>query len=183
MKLIGIAEGALPPLELRHELWPADDGSVFCAWPRGATGCAEAERRLAGIVTPLLRVREVVHWDALGAPDADTVAMVCFVRRRRGMSYADFERHYRERHAPLAREHHPGIARYVQNFLAAPDDAERAVDAVSELWFRSAREHRERFYRDAASERVVAEDVARFLEPRAGLVRLSRPGAPPPPRS
>ena len=183
MKLVGIATGELPALELPHQLWPAERDAVFCAWPRDEAECAEAERRLAGAVLPLLRVREVVHWDDLGAPDAHTVALVYFVRRRRGMGYADFERHYRERHAPLARVQHPGIARYVQNFLAEPDDAEREVDAVSELWFANARDSRERFYRDADSQRVVAEDVALFLEPRAGAVRLSRPGAPPTPRS
>ena len=156
---------------------------MVCAWPRDAAECAAAERQLAGRAAPLLRVREVVHWDELGEPDAETVALIYFVRRRPGLRYADFETHYRERHAPLAREQHPGVARYVQNFLAEPSNAVRDFDAVSELWFRSERDVRERFYRDAESERIVAEDVARFLDVRAGARVLSRPGAPPSPRS
>ena len=156
---------------------------MIWVWPRDAQERREALQALAPRAAPLLTVREVVHWDALGEPDARTVALVYFVRRRRGLDYAEFERHYRERHAPLARKHHPGIARYVQNFLVDADDAEREFDAVSELWFASERDSRERFYRDAESERIVAEDVARFLEPRAGAMRLTRPGAPPTPRS
>ncbi len=114
-------------------------------------------------------LRDVVHWDELGTPGPDTLVRLYFVKRRAGISYEAFEAHYRERHAPLARVHHPGVARYVQHFLDDPKALSGAYDAVSELWFRSERDLRERLYRDAASRRVIAEDVARFLEPTVGF--------------
>lgn len=179
MKWLGALADAPAALPAGAAFWPcAGGGGVLCV----RDGSEAAAAALGARAAPWLALREVLQWDELGEPDADTVALVYFVRRRAGLAYADFESHYRERHAPLARVHHPGIARYVQNFLPAPGDAAHDFDAVSELWFRSPAELRERFYRDAASEAVIAEDVARFLDPGAGLVRVTRPGARPPPR-
>jgi uncharacterized protein (TIGR02118 family) len=118
-------------------------------------------------------MREVVHWDELGAPGPAAVALVYFVKRRAGLSFDDFATHYRERHAPLARIHHPGIARYVQNFVVIPD-ADAPFDAVSELWFASENDARTRFYRDDESRRVIGEDVLRFLDLRRGAAFAAR---------
>ncbi len=113
------------------------------------------------------RVDEVVHWDRLGArcDGAPTpgVKMVAFVRRRADLSPDEFRARYLA-HAEVARKHHPGIGRYVQNFVRGlePPGAP-VVDAIAELHFPSEQDRRDRFYRDEASPAVVAADVARFL--------------------
>ena len=116
----------------------------------------------------------MLHWDELAGADEHAVVLTYLVRRRADLSFAAFEAHYRGRHAPLARIHHPGIARYVQNFVEhGPEPA--PIDAISELWFRSEQDARTRFYRDAESTRVIGEDVRRFIDLRSGTAIAVRP--------
>lgn len=58
--------------------------------------------------------------------------------RRKGMSSAEFERHLRDIHGPLARKL-PGLRKYVQNYPAA-DLTRRAPawDAIVELYWDNA---------------------------------------------
>jgi len=150
----------------RREARPQNYVGVVCAWLRDESDVSPATRGLAELGgTRVYRVDEVVHWDESEiAPGAAPVVLLYFVQRRRDLSPEAFATHYRTRHAPLAREHHPGVARYVQNFVVSgPADAESEIDAISELWFRSERDAVERFYRDARSQDVIAEDVRRFV--------------------
>jgi uncharacterized protein (TIGR02118 family) len=192
-KLVGVLvdRRAAPELAPRHVVCPSDPtdailaslvgaaerpeprGGLVCAWPRDARELATAKAALAPHASPLLAVREVVHWSADENLPEGMVVLVYFVRRRSDLSFEDFEAHYRERHAPLARVHHPGIARYVQNFAA--DGGRDGIDAVSELWFRSEEDARTRFYRDDESRRVIGEDVRRFLDLRSGFSFAARP--------
>jgi uncharacterized protein (TIGR02118 family) len=149
-------------------------GVVF-AWPRDERESAAAESALASAGAVIHRVQEVLHWDELGEEITGAVVLTYLVKRRPDLSFDAFMTHYREKHAPLARVHHPGIARYVQNFIA-PDPAQpAAVDAISELWFRSERDARERFYRDDESRAVIGEDVRRFIDLRSGAAFAARP--------
>jgi uncharacterized protein (TIGR02118 family) len=148
---------------------------IVLAWPRDAAESAAAESVLARHTSVYYRAREVLHWDELGEAAADAVVLTYLVRRRADLSFAAFEAHYRERHAPLARIHHPGIARYVQNFVEPPAAGSPPIDAISELWFRSEHEARARFYRDEESSRVIDEDVRRFIDLRSGSAVAVRP--------
>jgi uncharacterized protein (TIGR02118 family) len=150
---------------------PQLHAGVVLAWPRDARERAAAEAALAPHAAALHATDEVRHWDELGEDAPDAILLCYFVRRRPDLTFDAFRTHYQERHAPLARTHHPGIARYVQNFAAPGAD----VDAVSELWFRSEPDARTRFYRDEESRRVIAEDVQRFLDPRGGIAIAARP--------
>jgi uncharacterized protein (TIGR02118 family) len=155
---------------------PQRHAGLVCVWPRDAAECAAAEAVLRPVTAALHRTREVLHWDELGRPEAPAVVLIYFVRRRADLSFDAFADHYQHRHAPLARVHHPGIARYVQNFVEQPADCGAEIDAVSELWFRSEQDARSRFYRDDESRRVIAEDVRRFIDLRAGTAFAARPG-------
>jgi uncharacterized protein (TIGR02118 family) len=153
---------------------PQRQAGVVFAWPRDAAECAAAESALAPHSTEIHRMREVLHWDELGERRERDVVLTYLVRRRADLSFADFMAHYRERHAPLARIHHPGIARYAQNF-ALPGADPASIDAISELWFRDEYDARTCFYRDQESRRVIGEDVRRFIDLRAGSVLVARP--------
>jgi uncharacterized protein (TIGR02118 family) len=78
------------------------------------------------------------------------IKLVFCLRRRADLSREEFQRHWRETHAPLVRERGPalGIRRYVQDHtlpagtsaaLAASRDVEEdEYDGVAELWWDSA---------------------------------------------
>ena len=194
MKLVGLLadRSAAPQLAIAHQLCRADatdavlaantgaqarpqtQAGVVLAWPRSDAERNAAEAALAPHVSALYRVEEVLHWDELGdAPDA--IVLAYLVRRRADLTFASFQSHYRERHAPLARVHHPGIARYVQNYVAPGAGDPPPIDAISELWFKSETDARTRFYRDDESRRVIAEDVRRFVDLRGGGAFAARP--------
>jgi uncharacterized protein (TIGR02118 family) len=131
---------------------------------------------------PAYRVEEVLHWDdprPLGGGEAEAssdVVVFYFVRRRPDLSQAEFVRRYREGHAPLARVHHPGIRRYVQNFVVGSSAGAPEWDAIAQLHFASEDELRQRFYRDAESPARIAADVAGFVDTQRGLVLVTREG-------
>jgi uncharacterized protein (TIGR02118 family) len=126
------------------------------------------------------RVEEVLHWDdapaggGSGEP-ARGIAVLYFVRRRDDLTQAEFVARYRGGHAPLARVHHPGIRRYVQNFVLEAEPGAPAWNAISELHFASEADFRERFYRDAESPAIVARDVLRFTDSKTGFALVTRP--------
>jgi len=151
----------------------AHSGVVF-AWPRDRAEGDATDAALVAVASALYRVDEVRHWDELDSSAEQVVVLTYLVKRRSDLSFAEFQSHYREKHAPLARVHHPGIARYVQNFLPPGDGL---VDAISELWFRSETDARTRFYRDDESRRAIAEDVRRFVDLRGGAAFAARPRA------
>jgi len=153
---------------------PQVHAGVVFAWPRDRAEGDATDAALVGAASALYRVDEVRHWDELDANAEGAVVLTYLVKRRPDLSFADFRAHYREKHAPLARVHHPGIARYVQNFLPP---GEGLVDAISELWFRSEDDARTRFYRDEESRSVIAEDVKRFVDLRVGAAFAARPRA------
>jgi hypothetical protein len=92
------------------------------------------------------------------------VKLVCPVRRREGMSHGAFVEHWLTRHVPLAIEHHPQLVRYVTNVVDRRlSDAGEEWDGFAELHFATLADATERMFPSAESERIVREDIARFL--------------------
>jgi uncharacterized protein (TIGR02118 family) len=151
---------------------PQYHAGVVFVWPRDRAEGEACDAVLVTVASALYRVDEIRHWDELDANVGDSVVLTYLVKRRSDLSFSEFQTHYREKHAPLARVHHPGIARYVQNFLPP---GEGLVDAISELWFRSEEDARAHFYRDDESRRVIGEDVQRFIDLRGGSAFAARP--------
>jgi hypothetical protein len=138
---------------------------VIATWPSAAVG------DLAAVAAGLVAVAEVVggyavdevlHWDdAPGA--ARSYTMVAFTRRLPDLSREQFVQRYLA-HAALARQHHPGLRRYTQGFVTETLAGSRDCDAIARLHFANATEFAERLYRDAESRRIIADDVAAFLD-------------------
>jgi uncharacterized protein (TIGR02118 family) len=117
------------------------------------------------------RVDERVQWDREPA----TVTRISFVRRAPGLTRAEMARHWTEVHAPLARVHHPGISRYVQNVVVEPlTPSAPEVDGIAELGFASLDDFRHRMYDSPEGQQVIATDVRRFLDVGAGWRMLAR---------
>jgi uncharacterized protein (TIGR02118 family) len=117
------------------------------------------------------RVDEHVQWD----DERATVARISFVRRAPGLTHEEFARHWTEVHAPLARAHHPGICRYVQNVVVerlTPGAPE--VDGIAELGFAAVDDFRERMYDSPEGRETIAADVRTFLDIGAGWRMLAR---------
>ncbi|MGH8983195.1 MAG: EthD domain-containing protein [Acidimicrobiia bacterium] len=116
------------------------------------------------------RVDEHVQWD----DGRSTVARISFVRRAPGLTSEEFARHWTEVHAPLAREHHPGICRYVQNVVTeALTPGAPHVDGIAELGFASLDDFRERMYDSPEGQAIIAADVRTFLDVGAGWRMLA----------
>jgi uncharacterized protein (TIGR02118 family) len=63
------------------------------------------------------------------------VKALYLIRRKPGMSVADFHRYWLEVHGPIAARI-PGARRYVQSHaLDRSDDEGRAYDGAAEVWF------------------------------------------------
>lgn len=163
------------------EARPSRPDAVLRCAGKSAEAVAARLARASGVAAAhVWPVRSVVHW---GEPPPGALVLFYFLRRRADLSLDEFARRYREGHAPLARVHHPGIVRYVQNFVrGAPSAGAPAFDAVAELHFASERDALERFYRDERSPAIVAEDVARFADPRGAWAVATRAGSAAPAR-
>ena len=110
-------------------------------------------------------VDEHVAWDHdPGRAAGRGVKMVSFVRSRRDLDRPEFEHRYRN-HVEVARVHHAGVTRYVQNIVTSPaTPTSPPCDAISELWFASEDEWRSRFYTGEGSPEAVAEDTTGFID-------------------
>jgi uncharacterized protein (TIGR02118 family) len=112
------------------------------------------------------------------------IKLVFSLRRREGMTREEFQRYWREQHAPLVKRHAEAlhIRRYVQvhardtaldEALAGARGSEpRYYDGAAELWWESLEELVAAFSSDAgqAAGRELLEDEQRFIDlPRSPL--------------
>jgi uncharacterized protein (TIGR02118 family) len=123
--------------------------------------------------TEAYRVDERMQWDHGGA----TITRISFVRRAPDLTHAEFAEHWTSVHAPLARQHHPGICRYVQNVVVEPLTRDvPPVDGIAELGFRSVEDLRDRMYDSPAGQAAIAADVRAFIDVPTGWRMLARRG-------
>jgi len=101
------------------------------------------------------------------------IKQLSFVHRVPALTRDEFATHWSDRHTPLARVHHPGIWRYVQNIVieALTPDAP-GIDGVAELHFRTLDDLHHRYYDSEAGQRVIRDDVRRFIDRDGGGWRL-----------
>jgi uncharacterized protein (TIGR02118 family) len=105
------------------------------------------------------------------------IKLVFALRRRQEMSREEFQRYWREQHAPLVREHAEvlGIRRYVQVHTLADEihaplrmsrGAPEAFDGVAELWFDDLESLGASVVTEAgqAAARALLEDERRFID-------------------
>ena len=103
---------------------------------------------------------------AAGQPGQRTpgVTMFCPLRRRPDLSHAEFVRHWQTTHVPLALAHHPHMVRYVTNVVDQRlDDTSPDWDGFAEIAFANSADARERLFGSPAGERIVRDDIARFI--------------------
>jgi hypothetical protein len=118
---------------------------------------------------PTFVLQENIGWDYQRSwPDGTAtpgIKQLSFIHKARGVSDEDFVRLYRA-HVPEARRHMPGLWKYVQN-LVDPLPSDRAEPyGVSELWFESIDDFRERYWASPQSQPEEHAEVSQFLSSR-----------------
>ncbi|MBC8292985.1 MAG: EthD domain-containing protein [Proteobacteria bacterium] len=93
------------------------------------------------------------------------VVMVSAMHRIAEPDHEQFDHHWRDRHAPLALKHHPGMAAYQQNVVEEVLTAKTpSWDGVAVLYFDSPDDLANRLYNDEESQQIILDDVARFVD-------------------
>jgi uncharacterized protein (TIGR02118 family) len=91
--------------------------------------------------------------------------MIAFLHRRPDLTHDEFSQHWRERHGPLAVARQPGFWRYVQNHVVASlTDGSPKWDGIGEIHFRTLVDALTRSYDSEEAQRLIWEDVERFLD-------------------
>jgi uncharacterized protein (TIGR02118 family) len=91
------------------------------------------------------------------------VKIIGLVRRPDGMTHEGFVEHWLHRHVPLALRHHPGLHKYVTNVVDARLGDAPEWDGIAELHFPSVEAMRNRFFDSPEGERIIREDMPRFI--------------------
>lgn len=113
------------------------------------------------------RMSERVVFDELPPRDSagcrPGVKQLSFLRRPEGVSREAFRELYAA-HTEKLRADQPGIAKYVQNVVEAASPAARELDGVSELWFASLEDFRERYWSGPGVAERESKETGRFLD-------------------
>lgn len=146
------------------------------------TGVGAAPAGVDGLGGRVWAWRTEVHV-VRAAADPLPLTMVSFPRRRAELTRAEFARHWREQHAPLALQHHAGLADYRQHVVVEVlTDEGAGVDGIALLGFRSREDFTTRFYDSEAGKAAIRADVARFIAPLpAGVAGTTTLVGPPEP--
>jgi uncharacterized protein (TIGR02118 family) len=92
------------------------------------------------------------------------VKLVCPVIHRGGISHADFVEHWLTRHVALALKLHPGMTKYVTNVVDQQlGTTGPQLDGIAELHFPSAEALRTGMFSSPEAERIIREDIMRFI--------------------
>jgi uncharacterized protein (TIGR02118 family) len=99
------------------------------------------------------------------------VKQIFIMKRKKGLSFEAFKKHYMEVHAPLVKKSLPEIRKYVVN-LALQRGKEMPYDAVTEIYWDDI----ETIIRIAKSDtykNVIVPDEEKFLERSSSVVILT----------
>lgn len=136
-------------------------------WLTGARGYRAAVREL--------RPRDSLPADAQRSPG---VVFVATAVRAPQLSHAEFDAHWRDRHAPLALRHHAGLSGYEQLAIEGGLTASAVpIDGLALLHFPSHDAFAQRFYDSDAGRAALLADTQRFLYlPRCEAALMSEYG-------
>jgi len=92
------------------------------------------------------------------------VKLVCPMVRKPELTHAAFVEHWLTRHVPLALRHHAAMTRYVTNVVDQRlSERGPELDGIAELYFPSIEALRSGMFDSPDGERVVRDDMARFI--------------------
>ena len=109
-----------------------------------------------------------VVWDRTeGRPPA--VSRTVLLQRNPDIDHPEFVHRWTVGHATLARDHHPGICRYVQRVVIDTiGDQTPPADGIASLAYATTEDLERRQYDSPEGAQIIEADVAGFLDRRAG---------------
>lgn len=148
---------AVPPYDAVIEAGLEDDSQVGAA----AALLTDGWRAYVYQVVERVQLTHQRTWE-LGERSPGVKA-IYLVRRLASLSAREAGRRWRE-HAPLARTHHTGMSRYLQNgVLASLTPEAPVVDGIAMLHFPTRADLEQRLYGSAAGRALIAADAARLV--------------------
>ena len=92
------------------------------------------------------------------------ITMFCPLRRRPDLTHQQFVEHWLTTHVPLALEHHPHMVRYITNVVDQRlSNSGSEWDGFAEISFANPADVGERLFATPQGERIVRDDIARFI--------------------
>lgn len=104
-------------------------------------------------------------------------SVLIFLKRKPGLSQAEFRAYYEDHHVPLCMRYMAGPRRYVRHYVeSGPEDADRPFDVITELEFESAAMRDavlDALRRDALPAEVIADEHHLFDRSRSRAMAVS----------
>ena len=97
-----------------------------------------------------------------GSPSPGLTAIFPLVHHP-GLTHGEGDSHWRDTHAPLALQHHPGMWDYTQLSVVATLNGP-PYDGFALVSFASLEDLRERFFGDDHDREIIRNDVAKFAD-------------------
>lgn len=93
------------------------------------------------------------------------VKVMALLKRKEGITFEEFSRYWRERHAPLVLKTLPGLRRYVQNHALRLSKGEPPFDGVAEIWLDDLQSWRDMVgFMSTEEGKAIREDEEQFLD-------------------
>jgi uncharacterized protein (TIGR02118 family) len=110
------------------------------------------------------------------------IKLTMLIRRKQGMTRAQFREYYETRHIPLAEAHTPHLVGYKRNFIVGQFAGEDQFDCITEFWFDVEGDYAELrgalFPPEVTA--LMAEDEANFIDRSKSQLFLIEETASPP---
>jgi EthD domain len=150
-----------------------DSASEFAAWGRAVVAGLPSDLAESIEACFSYHVSERVQLDdgRLPVPGERSpgVKAIYIVRRNSTLSDAEAKQRWKD-HAPVAREHHVGMRRYVQNgVIDCLSAGAPIVNGIAELHFPSLADLEQRMYGSDAGRAAIAADVSTLVAESAAL--------------
>ena len=97
------------------------------------------------------------------------IKSIALAHRKKGLTRKEYNRYWKEKHAPLAAKLIPGVKKYVQNHFVEIPGLEYEGDGIVEMWYddvESFNKAMEFIHSDAGRELVI--DGTKFAEMKPG---------------
>jgi hypothetical protein len=142
-----------PALPVRYELLSWEWGGGANALSKGAEFAYRVSERE---VFDELPVRDEAGW----RPGVKQLSFLC---RRSELSRDEFRELY-SHHTEKLRDDQPGIAKYVQNVVEETSAGAPDLDGISEIWFASLEDFRERYWSGPGVAERESKETGLFLD-------------------
>ena len=99
------------------------------------------------------------------------IKSISLVHRTPGLSIEEFNRHWKEKHGPMAASQIPGLRRYVQNHFIQVPGFQYEGDGIVEMWYDTVEDFKKSLeYTNSPAGRELAADGASIADMKKGFL-------------